>query len=178
MQAPKTHSALSVVVCGQGGAEGGVWQFTIRVHMHRPQDKPGRAGATEQQKCMVFSWWCAWMWSDVLQSPLHSPVGCLLTGVFNLLWFYFSLLYDFQTLLSSENLSLSNILYLKLIKVELLWIKVGVSLGPPTQPLLSSHQALCYLHRTPVTLWNTLWKPLLCPELWLSRSFTFPQDLI
>lgn len=35
-------------------------------------------------------------------------------------------LYDFQTLVSSEDLSLSNILYLKLIKVELLWIKVGV----------------------------------------------------
>lgn len=84
-------------------------------------------------------------------------------------------LYDFQTLVSSEDLSLSNILYLKLIKVELLWIKVGVSLGPPTQPLLSLHQALCYLHRTPVTLWNTLWKPLLCPELWLSCSLLFPK---
>ena len=50
------------------------------------------------------------------QGPLPSPlsVGYLFSGSI------FSLLYDFQTLLSSEILSSSSILYSKLIKVELL----------------------------------------------------------
>ena len=69
------------------------------------------------------------------QGPLHSPlsVACLLSSFFNLVWFYFfSLLNDFQTLLSSENISANNILYVKLVKVELLWVKwVWTWLLPP-----------------------------------------------
>lgn len=147
------------------GEEAGcrVWPWTIR----RAPGQLGRAGAPEEQKYMTPE-------SVVCINGRSPRAHCLLL---HLLVSYYpaslsffgsisSLFYDFQTLLSSKNLSSSNIL------VWIVWIKwvwawfLPADLPSPFRPALVLH---------PQTSSDSLelWKPSLSP-FWLSHRLLFP----
>lgn len=67
------------------------WQFTIRAYGPGPQDEPGRAGATEEQKFQGVQLGVCTNVIQIFSQGLHSPlsVGYLLSIFFNLLRFYF-----------------------------------------------------------------------------------------
>lgn len=154
---------------GLGGPRGGLAASTIRVHMHRDPGQARRNWGRRRAE-LQEEWKSMGRHLVVLNVTSTSPrahcIPLYLLGIYYLPPLTSSLsILSFSIVISntfkSETLSLSNILYLKLIKTEL---QSGSRLSPSHSDLPSSlYQALRYPHRTPKAPWNILWKSLPCP---------------
>lgn len=147
----------------------------------RPRTSQEELGLQKNRSTRVFSWW-----SSLMCLRGFPKARCILLDLLDIyqlasltsLVLFFSLLYDFQTLLSSQNLSSSHILYLKLIKVELLWMKgVWAWLLPP-RPLLILTSGPASPPQNPSDFLECILKTSAMPSALAFSSFTFPHDLI